>query len=663
MKSSSLFVFLVLSSRILAQVDHGAPPVQQQQNFAGQDINAGAFHNKDFNHQQQQTGPQQVQSLNPPPQDAVPVQNFNQMPSQQVPQQQFNAPSQQPNFVPMQQQPNGVPPVNQFPQQQFGNVPPVQQQQPNVNFQQPNAVPQQPQQFNVPPVQQQQRQFDAPPANFQQQPPIVPMQPMGQQVPPVPQQVPSFQQQAPPVPQPIPPVPPIQQHTPRLQPITPPPAPHMHNEGPKRTYDSQAHNSLPPKPRQKKFEPPSVINNDNELDFYSRLPSPLVSNSEITQSTASIRPFITLTVNVTSGIKDCYFYEAPTSFVVDVQVIGSEGGMDIGLSVIDPSGSSIVKRGPSSDASVTIAVQPDYRERAYAICLDNRKASYGRKKVYLGIELHIDWRNPNPVEKEIMEKMKTNLKTASSSVDFKAMFNNIERVVNSLDRIGGLLQRSQRLQQRSRNYLAADRAMMLANKERVTSWSTFQACILILVGIFQTLLIRSLFDENSSLHRLWIRGSRSYAQRPTAAMATSETIQPVDLTDPTEKATWQIAHQAAEKISTVYYRAFDKQGRPDISTFFVETSSLIWNGNQVVGRQAIVEFLAKKLPKSMTTVHTLSAQPVQKALCGDKNVVMVNTLGSIRFEGHPSKMFSEVFFLIKEENLWRIQSSAFRTFD
>lgn len=94
-------------------------------------------------------------------------------------------------------------------------------------------------------------------------------------------------------------------------------------------------------------------------------------------------------------------------------------------------------------------------------------------------------------------------------------------------------------------------------------------------------------------------------------MATSETIQPVDLTDPTEKATWQIAHQAAEKISTVYYRAFDKQGRPDISTFFVETSSLIWNGNQVVGRQAIVEFLAKKLPKSMTTVHTLSAQPVQ----------------------------------------------------
>nr|CDS28687.1 transmembrane emp24 domain containing protein [Hymenolepis microstoma] len=610
MKFPSMFVFLFILSCTIAQIDQGVPPVQQQQ-FSNQDVTAGAFQNSEINNHQNRNVPQQAQPLNPP-QGSVPVQNFNQVPSQQVHEQQQ-----------MQQQPNGVPPIQQVPQNQFNNVPPVQQQPPD---------------FNAPPVQQQQEQLNPPSANFQQQPPVVPMQPGGQQTPlpqqapPIEQQVPPAPQQAPPVQQQVPPVPqqapPVQQQTLRLQPISPPPPPHEHNEGPKRAYDNQIHNSLPPKRRQKKYEPPLIINNDDELDFYSRLTSPLASDSEAAQSTASIRPFLALTVNVTPGIKDCYFYEAPTSFVVDVQVIGSEGGMDIGLSVIDPSGSSIVKRDPASDASVTIAVQPDYREQAYAICLDNRKASYGRKKVYLGIELHIDWHNPSPVEKEIIERMKNSFSVVTNSVDFNAMFNSLEKVVNSLDRIGGLLQRSQRLQQRSRNYLSADRAIMLANKDRVTSWSTFQACILILT-----------------------------------AMATSETIQPVDLADPTEKATWQIAHQAAEKISTVYYRAFDKQGRPDISTFFVETSSLIWNGNQVVGRQAIVEFLAKKLPKSITIIHTLSAQPVQKALCADKNVVMVNTLGAIRFEGHPSKMFSEVFFLIKDENLWRIQSSTFRTFD
>lgn len=55
-----------------------------------------------------------------------------------------------------------------------------------------------------------------------------------------------------------------------------------------------------------------------------------------------------------------------------------------------------------------------------------------------------------------------------------------------------------------------DRAMMEANKDRVTSWSTFQVVLLILVGIIQTRLIRSLFDEQSSLYRLWVHdgGSR-----------------------------------------------------------------------------------------------------------------------------------------------------------
>ncbi|CDS41337.1 NTF2 export protein 2 [Echinococcus multilocularis] len=133
-----------------------------------------------------------------------------------------------------------------------------------------------------------------------------------------------------------------------------------------------------------------------------------------------------------------------------------------------------------------------------------------------------------------------------------------------------------------------------------------------------------------------------------------------DLSDPVEKAAWQTANQAAEKISSLYYRSFDKQGRSDLPTFFVESVTLIWNGNQVVGRQAVVDFLTTKLPKSQTTVHTISAQPVQKVLSGDNTVVMVNTLGSMKFEGNPTKMFAETFFLIKDGNLWRIQSATFR---
>lgn len=82
-------------------------------------------------------------------------------------------------------------------------------------------------------------------------------------------------------------------------------------------------------------------------------------------------------------------------------------------------------------------------------------------------------------------------------------------VKDTLDRISGLLHRTQRLQQRSRNTAAMDRAMMQANKDRVNSWSTFQVVLLVFVGFIQTRLIRSLFDEQSSLYRLWVHGSGS----------------------------------------------------------------------------------------------------------------------------------------------------------
>lgn len=310
--------FLAFLSCIFAQIDQAAFQTQQQNHFVGQDQNAGGLQNPDSNNQQdQQHNFQQQDQPLYSPQEAVSVQNFDQVPNQQLPQQQkFNDPPQpqQPDVVQLQQ-PDGMPlpqqvmPQPQIMQHQF-NVPPIEQPgQPNaVPLQKPIGVPQ--------------------PQAVPQQPPVVPLQSMNPQVP--------------------------QQYQPQV-PVQPPGLPplHIHNEETLGGYDHHGHNSLPLKPRQKKYEPPVIVNNDNELDFYSRLPSPLGLVPEIDNVAASLRPFLALTVNVTPGVKDCYFYEAPTSFVVDVQVIGSEGGMDIGLTVFDPSGLPIVRRDPTGDTSVT----------------------------------------------------------------------------------------------------------------------------------------------------------------------------------------------------------------------------------------------------------------------------------------------------------------------
>ncbi|CAL8074342.1 unnamed protein product [Calicophoron daubneyi] len=125
---------------------------------------------------------------------------------------------------------------------------------------------------------------------------------------------------------------------------------------------------------------------------------------------------------------------------------------------------------------------------------------------------------------------------------------------------------------------------------------------------------------------------------------------------------WTTASEAGEKFSALYYRAFDKQGRPDIPGFFMDNVTLLWNGNRVETRQPVVEFL-NKLPKSSCVLHSLSAQPVHKSLSGDRLLVLVNVFGTIKFDQYPIHLFSETFFLTQENSLWRVQSVTFRFID
>ncbi|KAL7063370.1 hypothetical protein AAHC03_0181 [Spirometra sp. Aus1] len=134
---------------------------------------------------------------------------------------------------------------------------------------------------------------------------------------------------------------------------------------------------------------------------------------------------------------------------------------------------------------------------------------------------------------------------------------------------------------------------------------------------------------------------------------------PPNLNDPDERQAWRTASEAAEKFSSLFYRSLDKPGRPDLPGFYTENAILLWNGNRVESRSEVVAYWTK-LPRSQTNLHTLSAQPIQKAISGGSSLVMVNVFGTIKFDGNPSKTFSETFFLIQESNLWRVQSDTFR---
>ncbi|VDQ13688.1 unnamed protein product [Trichobilharzia regenti] len=44
----------------------------------------------------------------------------------------------------------------------------------------------------------------------------------------------------------------------------------------------------------------------------------------------------------------------------------------------------------------------------YAICLDNRKASYAYKYVYFSIDVNINWDNPSELERQAIEALRSN---------------------------------------------------------------------------------------------------------------------------------------------------------------------------------------------------------------------------------------------------------------
>ena len=317
MRVFSLVSFLILlSSCVDAQIiQQQVPPhlqnaqPHQSDSLQNQPSNVHPIE-QDNNHPQKALSPKDQQ-------DAAPSLHLNGVPSQEM----LHQPPvmQQP---PAQRQPNNIPHSHES---QSPNV--VSSQQHQVPRQQPTVLQSntlQHQQPNLPPVQQgpvqtsNVQKSNSQQVSLQQQPPM-------QELPDAMQQIPLAQRNAVP--------------------------PHMHNEQPIIGYEHHSHESLPPKPRHKTFDPPIVIQHDSELDFYSRLPSQNAGYGMI-NNVDSIRPFVSLTVNVTPAIKDCYFYEALTGFDVDVQVLGGDG-MDIGLSVFDPSGAPVVVRDPAPEASVS----------------------------------------------------------------------------------------------------------------------------------------------------------------------------------------------------------------------------------------------------------------------------------------------------------------------
>ncbi|CAI2730035.1 unnamed protein product [Schistosoma spindalis] len=218
--------------------------------------------------------------------------------------------------------------------------------------------------------------------------------------------------------------------------------------------------------------------------------------------------FVSLVVIVPPGVKHCYFYKPITNFDVEYQVLKG-GHLDIGIFIRDPEGEPIAIRPPLSDSQVSISVPKYFRLMPYAICLDNRKASYAYKNVYFSVDANLNWDNPSELERQAIEKLRNNpLVNSQAQAASAEHAENIDKLMAQLDILFGRLRRIEHMQQRSSNFDSADKSLMEGNLERIMTGSLFQVVLMIAVATVQVGLIRSLFDQRSYFYKIWF-GNRS----------------------------------------------------------------------------------------------------------------------------------------------------------
>ncbi|XP_074059205.1 NTF2-related export protein 2 [Macrotis lagotis] len=122
------------------------------------------------------------------------------------------------------------------------------------------------------------------------------------------------------------------------------------------------------------------------------------------------------------------------------------------------------------------------------------------------------------------------------------------------------------------------------------------------------------------------------------------------------------ACRAAEEFVNIYYETIDKRRRV-LTRLYLDTATLIWNGNAISGLNALNEFF-ETLPSSEFQISVVDCQPVHEQATQSQTTVLVVTCGTVKFDGNKQRYFNQNFLLTAQvmpnSTVWKIASDCFR---
>ncbi|GAB0099356.1 Transmembrane emp24 domain-containing protein [Sergentomyia squamirostris] len=201
-----------------------------------------------------------------------------------------------------------------------------------------------------------------------------------------------------------------------------------------------------------------------------------------------------MTTTIEAGKKECFFQHVKLGETIDLdyQVIdGGHGDLDVSFELFDPMGKVILVDYKRSDNihRHEATVSGDYR-----FCFDNSFSSFNRKTVFFELI----------VESEVSEDEDNDLKDVFDELRAEEVYDmKVQDIQESIIRIRTHLTRARQLQDLLRSFEARDRNVAEENYFKVNAWSFFQVAAMLAVGTLQVILVKSLFDTNSKVHKIW----------------------------------------------------------------------------------------------------------------------------------------------------------------
>lgn len=200
-----------------------------------------------------------------------------------------------------------------------------------------------------------------------------------------------------------------------------------------------------------------------------------------------------MTINVDAGKQDCFFQPVKIGDTIDIeyQVIdGGLGDLDISFELAEPIGRIIFADYKKSENvhRHEARVEGDYR-----ICFDNSFSTFNKKTVFFELAVENESDPQSNVWNEDFDGL-----TPEEFYDVK-----VKDIMEYISRIRANLNKARQVQDLIRSYEARDRNVAEENFLKVNAWSMFQICAMVAVGLLQVFMVRSIFETDSKLVKVW----------------------------------------------------------------------------------------------------------------------------------------------------------------